>query len=340
MNILVFTASFHPSIGGLEKHTLTLVYEFLRRGLNVKVIAIQFQVNKSTSATFKLKDVDVFYQPGFLKTLQLYQWCDVLFMPNISLRGAWLLPLNPFKKLIISHNDSYLIDKTNIKTRAKLFLIKFATHNVAVSQSVANAMSTKSTVIYNCYDNDNFKIFKDEERIHDFVFLGRLVSQKGCDLLIRALSNLKMPFSFNIIGDGPERPRLEKLVQDEELQHSIKFLGILEGEHLARALNRHKTMVIPSLEEEGFGIVALEGMACGCGIIAADAGGLSEAVNVFGKIFKMGDQRELECLLEENLKGAKKSDEKTMSADLVNYLNAHSKESIAEEYIRLFRHKS
>ena len=73
----------------------------------------------------------------------------------------------------------------------------------------------------------------------------------------------------------------------------IKFLGFLRHEELARMLNRHRIMVIPSLDKEGFGIVALEGLACGCKVIASDAGGLTEAVDRFGKIFATGEKEGL-----------------------------------------------
>jgi glycosyltransferase involved in cell wall biosynthesis len=337
MNILIFTTTFHPSIGGIEKQTQALVYEFLRKGHKVKMINIQSLAIKFTSGELKEKNADIYFRPGFLKTLQLFLWCTTMYMPNFSLRASWFLFMSPFKKLIISHNDFYLSNKKSIKIRIKRFLIKFASQNISVSNAVANYINTKSTIIYNCYDNEIFKIYKDEERVYDFVFLGRLVSQKGCDLLIKACKNLKGPFFLNIIGDGPERFKLEKMVQDFDLEQNIKFRGILEGEYLARVLNRHKIMIIPSIGEEGFGVVALEGMACGCRIIAADAGGLSEAINGFGKTFRIGDQKELEYLLEDYMKESKQACNDIINADLNNYLTAHQKETIAARYLFLFK---
>lgn len=337
MNILIFTTAFYPSIGGLENQTLSLLYEFLKKGHKVKVITLQFKAITITSSASVLNKVDIYYRPSFLKMLHLFLWCNTLYMPNISLQGAWLIFLNPFKNWIISHNDFYLSGKRNIKTRIKRFLIKFASHNIAVSKSVAGYMNIKSIVIYNCYDNDIFKIYKEEEKIYDFVFLGRLVSQKGCNVLIQACKSLKEPFTLNIIGDGPERPILEEMVKSLNLTQNVKFLGILEGVCLAKMLNRHRIMVIPSIEEEGFGTVVLEGMACGCRIIAADAGGLSEAVNGFGKIFRMKDQRELECLLQEEINDLKQYRSNPISTDINNYLNAHYKELVASKYLFLFK---
>lgn len=336
MNILIFTTSFHPAIGGLERQTLTLIYEFLKLGYKVKIITVQSQVSTSVSVGLRLKEIDVYYQPAFLTKINLYMWCDIFYMPNISLRGIWLLFFNPFKKLVISHNDFYLSNKQSMNVRIKLLLIKLASHNIAVSKSVASYLNTKVTVIYNCYDDDIFKIYNDEKRIYDFVFLGRLVSQKGCEILIKACSNLKRQFTLNIIGEGPEKLKLQKLVHNLGLEQNIKFVGILEGEQLARMLNRHQVMVIPSVGSEGFGIVALEGMACGCKIIASDAGGLPEAVSVFGRTFKMCDQKELELSLEEVISSIDITNQYLISTDLCNFLEAHNKETIAKKYLSLF----
>ena len=95
-------------------------------------------------------------------------------------------------------------------------------------------------------------------------------------------------------------------------------------------------MIIPSRGEEGFGIVALEGMACGCRIIAADAGGLPEAVNGLGKIFRMKDQAQLEYLLERDMEEPNQSNN-SISEDMRKYLLDHKKEAVAIRYLHLFQ---
>lgn len=335
MNILVFTTAFYPSMGGIEKQTLHLIQEFLSMGHNVRVIHIQDQIVTSSYRTPPQPGIEVYCRPGFFKTMSLFFWCNTLFMPNFSLKGIWFLFFSPFKKWVVSHNDFYLCDKKSIITRLKLLAIKFASKNISVSKSVAQYIGTDSQVIHNCYDDKIFKVY-DEKRLYDFVFLGRLVSQKGVDLLIKACKNLTDSFTLNIIGDGPERPRLEGMVHEYGLEKNVKFLGIMEGEQLAILLNRHKTMVIPSVGEEGFGIVALEGLACGCRIIAANAGGLTEAVNTFGKIFEMGNLEKLEQLLKQELNDCKELNFRIQDPNLKNYLVAHKRKDIARRYVAHF----
>jgi glycogen(starch) synthase len=325
MNILIFSAVFFPAIGGIENQTLLLANQFVKKGHKVKVITYQKQ--KVT-----LPNIDIYYSPNYLSFSNAFRWCDALYMPNISLKGLWLLLFNPRKHWVISHNDYHFFHNTSLIAKLKSFSIKFATRNIAVSKSIASHLKTPSLVIPNCYDESIFRLYPDEKREYDFVFLGRLVSQKGCDLLIEACRRLNRPFRLSIIGIGVEQESLKALTKAFGLTEQIIFHGLLTNESLARMLNRHKVIVIPSAKEEGFGMVALEGMACGCKIIAANAGGLSDAVNGFAKMFEMGDVDELTKLLSEALNdtGA------PLTEEALAYLKLHHRGSVADNYLQAF----
>jgi glycogen(starch) synthase len=329
MKILVYSSVFYPAIGGIENHSLFLVREFVKAGHEVRVITEQEQ-----DPAKPLEHIEVLQTPGFFKQLEMFYWSDVLYMPNITLKGAWLLPFHPFKKWVISHNDFHLQYSNDLKTKFKWFLIRLANRNISVSKSVARFLKVPSDVIYNCYDNDLFRIYEDEKRQYDFVFVGRLVSQKGCELLIDACRKLDRPFTLNIVGDGFETRKLHAKVDDLKLGNHIKFLGFKQGEELARILNRHRTMIVPSLDVEGFGIVALEGLACGCHMIVSDAGGLAEAVDGFGNIFHMGDIEALTGLLKQALNTPYRDIRENEA--LKAYLDDHSKASVANKYLKVF----
>lgn len=328
MKILIFTSAFYPNIGGIESLTLNLIDEFKKSGHEVKVVTEQKQ-------TKKLATIDVYPASNLLNCLKLFFWCDVFYMPNISLKGIWLLWFNPRKKWIISHNDFSLRGHKTLLQKTKRYLIKHATHNISVSQNVASSIDTQSHIIYNCYDDSVFKVDASQTRTHDFVFVGRLVSQKGVDTLIKACNLLNKPFNLNIIGIGPEQDYLQKLVADYKLQDSIKFLGLVQHQELAAVLNRHRTLVIPSINEEGFGIVALEGMACGCKVIGSDAGGLKEAINGFGKFFEMRNVEQLAQRLNEDLDDVQPYSLANQT-HLQAYLADHSKSVTANKYLELF----
>ncbi|RYY07929.1 MAG: glycosyltransferase family 1 protein [Sphingobacteriaceae bacterium] len=327
MQILIFTTVFFPLRGGIENLTLNLCRQFIEKGHEVKVIAYQKQSEV-------LPDIEVYYAPGFAKMMELFSWCKVYYMPNISLRGTWPLLFSPRKRWIISQNDFSLTNKKNLLSLFKLFLIKFSSENISVSKSIATSLGTPSEIIYNCYDDVTFKTNPQAQRRLDFVFVGRLVTQKGCDTLIRACQNLNLPFKLTIIGDGPEMYRLQALAQQLKLTDSIVFTGTLKSPEIVEILNQHKTMIIPSHGKEGFGIVALEGLACGCQVIASDSGGLAEAVGSFGKLFQPGNVQQLNGLLKDALLNTNQPDYKP--EELEAYLNDYKTPVVAQKYLSVF----
>ncbi len=326
MRILIFSTVFYPVLGGIENLTLNLSKEFVRKGHQVKVITYQKQ-------TEPINGIDVYYAPDLLKIMRLFFWCNIYYMPNISLKGVWPLLLNPRKKWIVSQNDFSLTKDKSLLSLLKLFLIKFTSKNISVSKSVAGSLLTPSEIIYNCYDDAVFTTQNSIDRKYDFVFVGRLVSQKGCDNLIRACEDIQQPFRLTIVGDGPEMKQLKNLVEKINLSGQIVFTGTLNSEKIAEILNQHKVLVIPSISKEGFGIVVLEGLACGCKIIAANTGGLAEAVGSFGKLYPPGDIRQLNLLLKEALQ---KKQPDYNQKELAAYLNNYQKHIVAAKYLSAF----
>ena len=127
-------------------------------------------------------------------------------------------------------------------------------------------------------------------RRRDFLFLGRLVSDKGADMCIELLYQLKLKYNkeynLSIVGEGPELEMLNNMSINYNLDNNIQFLGFLSGEELVEVLNQHKYIIVPSRWEEPFGNVVLEGMACGCIPIVSDGGGLPDAVGEAGVLFE------------------------------------------------------
>lgn len=328
MNILIFSTVFYPSIGGIENHTLLLIENFIQNGHQVKVITYQKQKEK-------IKEFEVYYRPNPILSLKLFFWSTVLYMPNISLKGIWLMLFNPYKTWVISHNDFSSLNKSGMISLLKNWANRLASKNIAVSPSVGKYIPHHLEIIPNGYDEHVFKLYPEEQREIDFVFLGRLVSQKGADLLIRACAELDKDFSLVLLGDGPEKSTLMELTKQLNLDSEITFKGFVRGETLVKFLNKCKYMVIPSLDDEGFGLVALEGLACGCKIIAADAGGLKDAVGVYGNLFPKNDIDALVHLMRKALRNELQS--KADDSDALNqYLAKHSGSKVAASYLNYF----
>lgn len=100
----------------------------------------------------------------------------------------------------------------------------------------------------------------------DIVFAGRLLSHKNVDLLIKAVKIIKKAkpgIKAVVIGDGPEKENLINLTKQLNLNKNIIFKGFIEKqEDVLSLIKSSKVFVLPS-SREGFGIAALEAMACG-----------------------------------------------------------------------------
>lgn len=126
--------------------------------------------------------------------------------------------------------------------------------------------------------------------VSTFAFQGRLVSTKGAAILIEAARKLQsegLGFVIKIIGDGPERWRLEQ--QGQSLGRKIQFLGHVPIERLEEVLSDVSTVVVPSLAGEVFGLVAAENMLRSKALIVSDLGSLSEVVGDAGIIVPGGN---------------------------------------------------
>lgn len=109
------------------------------------------------------------------------------------------------------------------------------------------------------------------------IYVGRLVHEKGLDHLIRAIRLLidaGMAAELRIVGDGPEKARLENLSRELGIESHCRFLGqISYGGELNGVYQGGDVFVLPSLSE-GMGKVLLEAMANGLPVVASDVGGI------------------------------------------------------------------
>ncbi|MDG6256472.1 MAG: glycosyltransferase family 4 protein [Methanomicrobiaceae archaeon] len=129
------------------------------------------------------------------------------------------------------------------------------------------------TVIPNGIDCERIENIPPSPSTSDVLFAGRLIAEKNVDLLVEAIALLRetMPdLRCVIIGDGPERARLEQRVADLDLERNIEFTGFLpDHDSVIAAIKASSIFVLPS-SREGFGIAALEAMACGLPVVTLD----------------------------------------------------------------------
>jgi glycosyltransferase involved in cell wall biosynthesis len=210
---------------------------------------------------------------------------------------------------------------------------------ISVSRGIGKLLDEiPFSVIHNAYRTDDFFVTKQfAERTKSLVFVGRLIKDKGVDVLLKALAVLKesgLNADLTIVGSGPEQDSLKALAKKLSLEENVNFVGSKQGSDLREILNDHKIMAVPSNYPEAFGIVALEGIACGCVVVAADSYGLPEAVGPCGRLFEMGNHADLAAKLKELIESPELL--QRFGEQREDHLGKHTAEYIADKYLSHF----
>ncbi|MGH7658546.1 MAG: glycosyltransferase, partial [Gemmatimonadales bacterium] len=122
-----------------------------------------------------------------------------------------------------------------------------------------------------------------QRRVPRAIFIGRLVRYKGVDVLLRALE-LVPELHLDVVGSGPEGPRLQTLSRALAIQDRVRFYGELPDEELPRRMADADFLVLPSVTiEEMFGLVVLEAMAAGRPVITTAVPSAVREVNLPGE---------------------------------------------------------
>jgi glycosyltransferase involved in cell wall biosynthesis len=140
---------------------------------------------------------------------------------------------------------------------------------------------------------------------------------------------------LTIIGDGPERTILEKQVNELGMNGQVSFVGMKGGQDLARLIAKHRIMAVPSRWAEPFGIVALEGIACGCVVVGTNLGGLPEAIGPCGITVANGESQAMAGALESLLKNESLLQHYRCSAR--DHLARHSRSIVSAMYLDVLR---
>ncbi|MDB4998619.1 MAG: hypothetical protein JWM74_6051 [Myxococcaceae bacterium] len=179
------------------------------------------------------------------------------------------------------HHVQYFIDpSTKSFTRWSLARVD---RSVAISQYVADwvtravpGIASRLRVVLNGVDADYFspRAPAATERPFTFAVVCRLEPWKGVDLVVEAASRAK-GFAVDIVGDGSERARLEKLARDNGVADRVRFLGYLAD---PRAAVADADAVVNASRDEPLGLSVLEALAMERPVVGFAGGGLPEIV--------------------------------------------------------------
>jgi glycosyltransferase involved in cell wall biosynthesis len=114
----------------------------------------------------------------------------------------------------------------------------------------------------------------------ELVFVAGLVPIKGCDLALKGAASLLRAnlAHFTVVGDGPERDRLDQLARALEIEKAVSFCGWVPHMDVLKRMRSADVMVFPSIRDNGAGVV-FEALASGAVPVVADFGGPGDIVH-------------------------------------------------------------
>jgi glycogen(starch) synthase len=326
MKILIASTVFAPSLGGMET-----MAELLMRGL----IAQGHDVTVVTCAKANIRDEGaavIVRNPSIYQTVRCILLSEAVILLGLTLRLGWPL-LFLRRRTLVTHLIDPPKDANPLIRWIRGKLAVRAKH-IACSQPIASILDRDCVVVGNPYDDEMFTVYPGIERSGDLVFVGRLVPEKGVDVLLGALAILSrkgIAPKLAIVGNGPLRSELEMTSRRLGVAGQVEFLGPVVNQPLATLLNQNRILVVPSSWNEPFGIVALLGIACGCAVIGSAGGGLPEAIGPCGLTYPNHDRQQLAVTIESLLRDPAKIE--ALCSRAPEHLPRHSVASVVHKYL-------
>ncbi len=283
---VVLLASGYP--GGAEEETVDGI-RVIRRGrwwnFNYVVPFIYLSRLRHMGFDIVIDDINKipFYTPLYVHT-PLLGMMHHLFGESIFHETALPFALYVF-------GSEQLLPLVYRKTR--LTVVSDSTRDELIKKGVSPSGITviHNGIDHNCYRPD----LRRRQPEPNVVYLGRIKKYKSIDLVLHAMKRVieQVPkATLTIVGDGDDRPRLEKTAADLGITAAVRFTGHVTEKEKIRLLQKAEVVVNPS-RKEGWGVTVIESNACGAPVIACDVPGLRDAVQdgKTGVLVRYGDVR-------------------------------------------------
>ena len=153
---------------------------------------------------------------------------------------------------------------------------------------------SKIKVIYNFINNLN--IIEEKNCKENYIlYFGRLSSEKGINILIKAIKKINFNIKLKIVGIGPEYKNLKILIKKLNLQNKIELIGAKYDKDLIKIIKCAKAIIIPSIWYENMPLAAIEAIAINKTVIASNIGGIPEIIknNINGLLFESENENDL-----------------------------------------------
>jgi glycosyltransferase involved in cell wall biosynthesis len=316
MKIALFPSSFAPHLGGVEELVRQLAHHLAAAGNSPRIYVNRWPKSLPRHEKFEGLDVRryVFRVPertikqyagavlcgrstlrNLCRDLRAHQ-AEVLHVQCVSSNAYYALQARRRLRLplLVTLQGELTMDASGLFQRSRFaqdLLRQVITQADVVTacsgktledaeRFLGRALGAKATVIFNGASTQDFAKKETFPHPKPYVFaMGRLVTQKGFDVLMRAFAAAGISSHDLIIaGEGSERQALDALATSLPCSKSIYLIGRADHQKVVSLLNGASIFVLPSRSDEGLPIVCAEAMAAGKAIIATRSGGAPEAV--------------------------------------------------------------
>lgn len=226
------------------------------------------------------------------------------------------------------------LDK-RLATKAYQNCDRLITVSEALRNNIFRNFGYDSIVIPNMVDNQCFQYLDKAKNDAPFVFVsvGNLIPIKAFDKLIEAFSHVKDDVKLLIIGEGPERERLQNQIKNLRLEAQVKLLGQLKRDEINKVYQESHVFVLAS-QSETFGVSYIEAMYAGLPVIATRCGGPESFVDDSnGLLVPVNDTTALADAMQTVRQNYQKYNPKEISD---NCISQFSPEVIAERIIQSY----
>jgi glycogen(starch) synthase len=335
-SICIFVNSYPPAIGGIETFTKMLAQGMVNLNFAVTVI-VKSSIDSLQSGRIQTieKEPEILYQTTFLNKLRAAKKSDLVIFSHFSLKALPFVFLTRKKFVIIHHTSPCAqLSRIDMRERLKRFIYSRSV-NIFVSENLKQLTKLDGFVIHNGTDFPVHKDIQSEGRHKDFIYIGRLVHDKGIGTAIRAFSRLlieRPELTFHIAGSGEIEDELIHLVDYLGIVDNVRFLGNLSKVEVIESLLEHKFLILPSEWQEPFGLVSIEALTQGCIPVVARIGGIVEACGKHCMTFESGDVEDLHKVLEQCI-----SNYPSYHAQIFEKINMQnfSSDRMLEDYVNL-----
>lgn len=309
MKILQTPVRFYPFIGGVENYVYYLSQELVNKGHQVRVLCANEPPapRKETVAGIQVKRINYIGKiantnitPGLPYALSRESFDIIHTHIPTPWSADWSYIASKFKNkplIVTYHNDiigngaAQHIAKLYNSTALKLLLnhaakIIITQPDYLQSSPYLERYEDKIEVIPNGVDVRKFKPLNLAKETNSLFFLSLLDEfhkYKGLDYLLKSLKIVKeevKDVKLVVGGEGRLRDYYQKMAKDLGLLDNVEFHGFIPHEKIVKYYNKCCAFILPSIssKQEGFGIVALEALACETPVISTDIVGVSDDV--------------------------------------------------------------